>query len=305
MAETQLPILASRNAPIQRTTIRWDRAFIYFLLTVGAILAVIPFLYMILTSFKSYGDVINNNFWPWWPFGSAPFELGNFSQAIKNIGQDNVWKIPLFFRYLVNSVGVALLVVVGSLITSLLAAYTFAFIRIPGKSFFFLLILATLMLPNDLTLVPKVVMMYNLKWYNSYTALTVPFMVSVFGIFLLRQFYLQIPKELFDAALMDGAGHLRYLVSIVIPLSKPAVITVALLNFIWVWDSFKWPLLVTRDSNMRVLAVGLQQYMVGEGGTNTQLMMAFATMVVLPVLVFYFFTQKYFTEGIARTGIKG
>jgi multiple sugar transport system permease protein len=162
-----------------------------------------------------------------------------------------------------------------------------------------------LMLPNDLTLVPKVVMMYNLKWYNSYTALTVPFMVSVFGIFLLRQFYLQIPKELFDAALMDGAGHLRYLVSIVIPLSKPAVITVALLNFIWVWDSFKWPLLVTRDSNMRVLAVGLQQYMVGEGGTNTQLMMAFATMVVLPVLVFYFFTQKYFTEGIARTGIKG
>jgi multiple sugar transport system permease protein len=305
MAETQLPMLTSQKKPIRQAPIHWDRVFVYSLLTFGAILAIIPFLYMILTSFKSYGDVINNNFWPWWPFGNAPFEWGNFSQAIQNIGQDNVWEIPLFFRYLINSLFVATLVVVGSLVTSLLAAYSFAFIRIPGKSFFFLLILATLMLPNDLTLVPKVVMMYNLKWYNSYTALTVPFMVSVFGIFLLRQFYLQIPKELFDAAVIDGAGHLRYLVSIVVPLSKPAVITVALLNFIWIWDSFKWPLLVTRDTNMRVLAVGLQQYMVGEGGTNTQLMMAFATMVVLPVLIFYFFTQKYFTEGIARTGIKG
>ena len=130
-------------------------------------------------------------------------------------------------------------------------------------------------------------------------------MVSVFGIFLLRQFYMQIPKDLFDAAVIDGAGHLRYLFAIVLPLSKPAVITVALLNFIWSWDSFKWPLLVTRNSNMRVLAVGLQQFLVGEGGTKVQLMMAFSTMVVLPVLVFYFFTQKYFTEGIARTGIKG
>jgi multiple sugar transport system permease protein len=161
------------------------------------------------------------------------------------------------------------------------------------------------MIPNDMTLVPKVVMMFNFQWYNSYLALTVPFFVSVFGIFLLRQFFMQIPKELFDAALIDGAGHIRYLFSVVLPLAAPAVITVALLTFIWTWDSFKWPLLVTRDSNMRVLAVGLQQYLVGEGGTKTQLMMAFATMVVTPVLIFYFFTQKYFTEGIARTGIKG
>ena len=274
-------------------------------LTIGAIVAVIPFIYMLLSAVKSYGSIINNNFWPWWPLGTEAPQWSNFPDAIQTIGFDKQWGVPLFYRYFANSAIVTLAIVVGTLFTSILAAYTFAFIKVPGRNILFLFILATLMIPNDLTLVPKLVMMYNFKWYNTYLALTVPFMVSVFGIFLLRQFYLQIPKDLFDAALIDGAGHIRYLFSIVLPLSKPAVITVALLNFIWSWDSFKWPLLVTRNSNMRVLAVGLQQFLVGEGGTKVQLMMAFATMVVLPVLIFYFFTQKYFTEGIARTGIKG
>jgi ABC-type glycerol-3-phosphate transport system permease component len=116
---------------------------------------------------------------------------------------------------------------------------------------------------------------------------------------------MQIPKDLFDAARIDGAGHLRYLFTIVVPLSKPAIVTTALLNFIWAWDNFKWPLLVTRDSNMRVLAVGLQQFLASEGGTKVQLMMAFAAMVVVPIVIFYFFTQKYFTEGVITTGIKG
>jgi ABC-type glycerol-3-phosphate transport system permease component len=285
--------------------IDWKRVSLYAFLTFGAVIAVIPFVYMLLSSVKSYGSILNNNFWPWWPFGDEPLQWENFSVAIDTIGKDRDWGVPLFFRYFSNSTIVTLAIIAGTLLTSVLAAYTFAFINVPGKSFLFLLILMTLMIPNDLTLVPKLVMMYSFKWYNSYLALTVPFMVSVFGIFMLRQFYMQIPKELFDAALIDGAGHMRYLFTIVLPLSKPAVITVALLNFIWSWDSFKWPLLVTRDSSMRVLAVGLQQFLLGEGGTKIHLMMAFATMVVLPVLVFYFFTQKYFTEGIARTGIKG
>jgi multiple sugar transport system permease protein len=161
------------------------------------------------------------------------------------------------------------------------------------------------MVPNDLTLVPKVVMMFQWQWYNTYLALIVPFLASVFGIFLIRQFFMQIPKDLFDAARIDGAGHLRYLFTIVVPLSKPAIVTTALLNFIWAWDNFKWPLLVTRDSNMRVLAVGLQQFLASEGGTKVQLMMAFAAMVVVPIVIFYFFTQKYFTEGVITTGIKG
>lgn len=285
--------------------VNWGRISIYTILTIGALLSVIPFIYMLLGSVKSYGSIINNNFWPWWPLGNEPIQWGNFSEAIRNVGTDRIWGIPMFFRYLINSLIVTSATVIGTLLTSIMAAYAFSYINLPGKSIIFLLILATLMIPNDLTLVPKLVMMYNFKWYNSYLALTIPFMASVFGIFLLRQFFMQIPKELYDAALIDGAGHLRYLAEIVVPLAKPAVITVALLTFIWSWDSFKWPLLVTRDSNMRVLAVGLQQFLAGEGGTRTHLMMAFASMVVIPVLIFYFFTQKYFTEGIARTGIKG
>ncbi|HPH95505.1 MAG TPA: carbohydrate ABC transporter permease [Anaerolineaceae bacterium] len=295
----------SQTRKNERHPFNWGRFFIYVVLVIGALVSVIPFVYMVLSSFKSYGSVIANNFWPWWPFGTEPLQFSNYPEAITDIGFDKTWNMPLFFRYLANSLIVSGCIVLGTVTTSTLAAYAFAYIKVPGKSLMFLLILATLMIPNDLTLVPKLVMMYNFKWYNNYQALIIPFTVSVFGIFLLRQYFMQIPKDLFDAAKIDGAGHLRYLWSIVMPLSKPALITIALLNFIWSWDSFKWPLLVTRDSSMRVLAVGLQQFLVGEGGTKIHLMMAFASMVVVPVLIFYFFTQKYFTEGIAKTGIKG
>ena len=291
--------------PKPRRHIEWGRIFIYAVLIIGAIISIIPFIYMLLGSVKSYGNIINNDFWPWWPMGTEPLHWSNYSEAIRDVGMDRIWGIPLFYRYLLNSLIVTSAIVIGTLITSIMAAYAFSYINLPGKAIIFMLILTTLMISNDLTLVPKLVMMYNFKWYNQYLALTIPFMASVFGIFLLRQFFMQIPKELYDAALIDGAGHIRYLVTIVLPLAKPAVITVALLNFIWSWDSFKWPLLVTRDSNMRVIAVGLQQFLASEGGTRTHLMMAFASMVVVPVLIFYFFTQKYFTEGIARTGIKG
>lgn len=299
---------------IARTAARfsWSRAGIYFVLTVGALLAVFPFLYMITTSLKTYGSVITGNLWPWPPLGNETLQWSNYQAAIDAIGWDKQWGMFLFYRYALNSILVTLVTVFGVLATSVLAAYAFAQMNIPGKNFLFLLLLATIMIPGDLTIVPKAVMMYQLKnpfgagsWYNTYLALIVPFLASVFGIFLLRQFFMQIPRDLFDAAFIDGAGHLRYLLTVVLPLSKPAAVSVALINFIWAWDSFKWPLLVTRDSNMRVLAVGLQQFLVQEGGTKIQLMMAFSSMVVMPVVIFYFFTQKYFTEGITTTGIKG
>lgn len=289
----------------RRQATHWSRLILYLILTFGAVISIIPFLYMILGALKSYGSIITNNFWPWWPFGSEPLQWNNIAQAITDIGFDTQWGIPLFYRYLLNSLIVSGLTVVGSLIIAVMAAYAFALMDLPGKNVIFILFLATLMIPGDLTLVPKVVMMFQIKWYNSYAALIIPFLVSVFGVFLLRQSFMQVPRELYDAAQIDGAGHIRYLVSIVVPISRPTIITVAMLNFIWSWDSFRWPLLVTRDSSMRVLAVGLQQFMAGEGGTQTHLLMAFATLVVIPVLAFYFITQKYFTEGIAKTGIKG
>lgn len=281
------------------------QALIYVILIVGAILSIVPFLYMIMSSFKSYGSVVNNVFWPWPPFGSEPLTWQNYTQAIQDVGWDKQWQTWLFLRYFANSAIIAGLTLVGVLFTSSLAAYAFAQMDLPGKNVFFMLVLATIMIPSDLVLVPKVVLIYNFHWYNTYFALVVPFMVSVFGIFLLRQFMLQIPKDLYDAARIDGAGHLRYLRSVVLPLSAPAVVTIALFTFVWSWDEFKWPLLVTRDSSMRVIGVGLQQFMASEGGTNTQYLMALAALVVAPVLLAYLFTQKYFSEAIIATGIKG
>ena len=253
------------------------------MLILGAVISLVPFLYMIGGSFKSYGSVVNGFFWPWPPFGTEAPQWQNFGAAVQQVGWDRQWGTWLFVRYAANSTIVAFCTVTAVLVTSSLAAYAFAQMDVPGKNFLFTLVLATIMVPSDLSLVPKVVMMFQLHWYNTYVALIAPFTVSVFGIFLLRQFFLQIPRDLFDAARIDGAGHLRYLVSVVVPISYPAVVTIALFTFIWSWDEFKWPLLVTRDSNMRVLGVGLQQFLVGDGGTNAQLMLALATLVVIPV----------------------
>jgi multiple sugar transport system permease protein len=281
------------------------RVAIYVVLLLGAIVSLLPFVYMGMTSLKSLGAVINNNFWPWPPFGTEGLQFQNYPQAIQTIGFDRTAGVPLFVRYLANSIVVTVGIVVGTLVTSILAAYALAKLNVPGKNLLFVVILAVIMVPEDAIIVPKVVMIYNLHWYNTYWALIVPFTVSVVGIFLLRQFFMQIPKELYEAAVMDGMGHLRYLYSVVIPLSRPAILTVALLNFIWSWDSFKWPLLVTRDTSMRVLGVGLQQFKSAEGGSSVQLLMVFATLVVVPILVFYFLLQRQFREAVTTVGIKG
>jgi multiple sugar transport system permease protein len=288
-----------------QTRVSVGRVSIYVVLVLGATGSLLPFVYMLMTSVKSYGSVVDNNFWPWPPFGAEGLQVQNYGAAIQAIGFDRQLGTWLFVRYLANSVIVTGGIVAGVLVTSILAAYALARLNLPGKNLLFVLVLAVIMVPEDATLVPKVVMIYNLHWYNTYWALIVPFTVNVVGIFLLRQFFLQIPRELFEAAVMDGMGHLRYLLSIVIPLSRPAILTVALLNFIWSWDAFKWPLLVTRDANMRVLGVGLQQFKGAEGGSNVQLLMVFATLVVIPVLLFYFLLQKQFREAVTTVGIKG
>ena len=281
-----------------------SRLLMYLVLIVAAVLAVAPFVYMIMASLKTYGSVIANNFWPWPPFGTELPQFGNYPEAIETIGRDRQWNTWLFFRYLANSLIVSGAIVFGVLLTSTLAAYALSRIRLPGQTILFILVLTAVMVPEDLTTVPKVVMMFNFQWYNTYPALIVPFTVSVFGIFLLRQFFMQIPRELYEAAVLDGVGHIGFLFRVVIPLSRPVLMAVGLLTFVWSWDNFKWPLLVTRDASMRLMAVGLQQFIIGEG-REVHLLMAFATMVAGPVIILYFITQKYFKEGILTTGLKG
>ncbi len=304
MVNNATSITRSTTATTLRPGTRWA---LYTLLIMISIIALVPFAWMLLTSVKDLGDVINLKFWPWPPFGTSTPQWSNYPEAIGLIGTDPDTGMPMFLRQLLNTGFVTACIIVGITVTSVMAAYAFAQLNFPGKSALFILVLATLMIPDDLTLIPRTVMMYKnyLNWYNSYLALTVPFLGSAFGIFLIRQFFLQIPRDLFDAARIDGAGHMRYLVQIMIPLTRPAILTVALFNFIWTWNEFKWAQLVTSDNNMRMISVGLQDFLRGEGGSATHLAMAVSAMVVAPILIVYFFTQKYFTEGITTTGLKG
>src|SRR4051794_17739843 len=188
--------VAVQRAP--RAKLSTSTVLIQLVLIVGAIITMAPFLYMLMTSLKTFANVINNQIWPWPPFGSTPFQWENYPTAITTTGWDAQWGMYLFFRYLANSLIVTFSIVIGTLITSTLAAYALARMDIPGKQLLFFVVLITMMMPEDLTLVPKVVMIYNFKWYNTYLALIAPFLVSVFSIFLLRQFFMQIPKDLFE-----------------------------------------------------------------------------------------------------------
>ena len=304
---TGLPLAEARRRSAPHGALNQVNALIYLVLIVVGIISVIPFIWMLLTSIKDYGDVMSLRFWPWPPLGNSTPRFDNFAEAIRLIGVDRDTGLPMFFRHVLNTLLVTGIVVASSVATSVLAAYAFAQLQFPAKDVLFILVLATFMIPEELVLVPRAVMMNKnyLNWYNTIPAMVAPFLADAFGIFLIRQFFLQVPRELYDAARIDGAGHLRYLAMIMVPLAKPAIVTLALLEFIWTWNEFRWIQLVTASSNMRTVSVGLVGFLQTDGGSQTQLAMAVAVMVVLPIIILYLFTQRYFTEGITTTGLKG
>jgi ABC-type glycerol-3-phosphate transport system permease component len=226
------------------------------------------------------------------------------------------WREANFALYTRNSVVTTLLTIVGVVVTGTLASYAFARMEFPGKNLLFTAYLATYMIPWTVVMIPDYLIIVALEdlfkeafgitnaWYNNWTALTVPFMVNAFTVFLLRQFFAQIPNELFDAALIDGCGHLRFLTQIVLPISKAPLMTVIILNGIWAWNSLQWPLIVTSTADWRPITVGLSGF-ITEASAETQLIMAGSVITTIPILVLYFFTQRQFTEGIATTGLKG
>ena len=275
---------------------KWGRIVLYLILILGIFLAALPFLYMVSTSLMTLGETINRQWLP-----KAP-QFANYVEA---------WQEARFERYFMNSVIITFTTLLGLLITSVLAAYAFGRIHFAGRDVIFGLLLATMMIPESVTMIPNFIMIRGDilplpggSWLNKLPALTVPFMANAFSIFLLRQFFITIPNDLWDAARMDGAGHLRFLVQIVLPLSKAPVMTVVIFSFIGSWNAFLWPLLVTTKETWRPLMVGLWQFQ-SEAGPETQLLMAGAVITVIPILILYFLTQKQFTEGIATTGLKG
>lgn len=285
---------------------RVGTVFLYTLLTLAAAAALVPFLWMISTSLMTLGETLNKRWLP-----STP-QWGNYQEA---------WDTAKFSLYFMNSVIIAAVTIVGLLCTSILAGYAFARVNFVGRNTMFTLLLTMLMIPEAVIMIPNYLTVsgntiplpqigqggslisFGGSWINMLPALTVPFLANAFSIFLLRQFFAQIPGELWDAARIDGAGHFRFLIQICLPIVRPAVMTVALLTFIASWNAFLWPLLVTTKEDWRPLMVGLYNFQ-SDAGPETHLLMAGSFITIIPILVLYFVTQKTFTESVASTGIK-
>lgn len=216
-------------------------------------------------------------------------------------------KIFPFVTYLKNTLLYGVLYTAGTVASSAICAYSFARLRWPGRSFVFVLVLATMMIPFPATMVPLYLIFRAINWTNSLKPLIIPSITaSPFFVFLLRQFFLTIPLELTEAALIDGAGHLRIFLRVILPLSKPALITATVFSFIYAWNDFLGPLIYVTDPSGQTLAVGLQALSAtGFHSVNTNTLMAAAMITTLPMLIIFVTAQRYFVQGITMTGIKG
>lgn len=273
----------------------------YLLMTLLALLTVMPFAWMALASLHPSQGALPD------PSHLLPDRLHweNYYDPTGQAGVLTLGSAYPFFRFLGNTILVSVCVVIGQLIFCSLAGYGFARMRFRGRDLLFFLFLATMMIPGQVTMIPAFLVVRRFGWLDTYWALIVPGISSAFGIFLLRQFFLTLPKELDDAAHLDGCSDFGIYWRIALPLSAPALATLAAFAFIATWTDFFWPLLVTSTTEMRTLEVGLSLFKNAFGATNWPLQMAAAVLVLLPVLFVFLLTQRFFVRGIALTGLKG
>ncbi|MBI1967797.1 MAG: carbohydrate ABC transporter permease [Gemmatimonadetes bacterium] len=259
-------------------------------MTVLAVTMIAPFLYMVSTSFMDEFEVLR---YPPALLPGRPLP-GNYGAALT--------ALP-FGRFFLNSAIFAGFVVAGQVLTSAMAAYAFARLRFPGRDRVFLAVLSVLMVPVIVLLIPRFLIINALGWVDSYAGLISTEVVSVWGIFLLRQFFLTLPRDLEDAARLDGAGEWTIFRRVVLPLSKPALATLAVFAFVDQWKSFLWPLIATRSVEMQVVEVGIASFH-GIYYTNWPYQMAAAVTAMVPLVVVFFVAQRYFIQGIQLTGLK-
>lgn len=263
----------------------------YLILIAGLGIMILPFVFMVSTSVKTLEGATQ------FPIKWIPATL-NWRNFIE------VFEIIPMARFMLNTLVVASVVTVGSLTLSSLAAYAFARLEFKGRNQLFFLYLATLMIPGQVTMIPVFIIMSRINMLDTYSALIFPSLFTAFGVFMLRQFFMAIPKDLEEAARIDGCNHFRIYWHIVLPISKPAFVTLGIFIFLREWSEFLWPLVVIESAHMQTIQVGLRSFM-GEFGTDWHLLMAGALIAELPVIILYIFCQKYVIEGIATTGIKG
>jgi multiple sugar transport system permease protein len=275
----------------RRRTKRAKHLGLHLLLIAGSIIMLVPFAWMLSTSLKEPGDVF---VYPpqWIP---QPPQWTNY--------QETVTVMP-FGRFYLNSVIQAMSVTVLQLLTASLAAFAFARLRFRGRDLLFMLYLATMMIPFPVTMIPNFVIMRYLNWIDTFRALILPPSFSAFSTFLLRQYFMSIPVEMDDAARVDGASSFRIWWQIILPLSGPALATLAIFTFLGQWNSFLWPLIVTNSEKMRTLPVGLAAFQ-SQYSVQWHLLMAGSVIAVLPILLIFIAGQKWFVRGITLTGMGG
>lgn len=279
------------NSSLRRIGKGLSRGLLYILLILGGLVMIVPFAWMISTSLKSGQYVL-----------SMPPQLIPNPATFDSYRR--IFELYPIGRMLFNSLLVAGLTTIGQLVTCSMAAYAFARLKFRGQNLVFLLYLATLMVPFQVTITPLFIMMRIFGWINTYQGLILPGVFSAFGTFMLRQAFMTIPTEYEEAAYMDGASPLTIFLKIILPLSKPALATLSVFAFMGSWNSFMWPLFIVREETLMTLPVGLATLQ-GRWLTEWNLVMAGAVITVLPMLLLYLFAQKYLVQGYVMSGLKG
>jgi multiple sugar transport system permease protein len=271
---------------------RGRRSFILRLCSALACAAVLifPLYWMVVVAFSPRAELLTNDvrLWP------RTLTLANF---------DRIFTSFPVLTWLGNSVAIAAVVTILTVSINLLAGYAFAHLRFPGNSFIFLLVLSTLMLPVQVIMVSLFKLVTKLGIYGTYWAVILPTTASAFGTFLARQFIIAIPRDIIDAARLDGAGSLRVFISIVLPLCKPLIAVLSLLTVLSTWNNFAWPLIALKENKLFTLPIGLR-YLQGQFGSDYGATMAFALVSVLPMVALFLVFQRFFVQGIARTGLR-
>ena len=273
-------------------TVLFTRSLLLAILLTISVMFILPFFWMLMTSLKAPAELMK------WPPGWFPdtFRWQNYEEAVTYIP---------FFRYVGNTMVITLGSIVGVLISCPMVAYGFSHINWPGRDVLFVVMLMTIMIPFPVTMLPLYVLFARIGWINTYLPLVLPLFFGVpFYIFLLRQFFMTIPGELTDAARIDGASEPRIYLQLILPLTKPALATVVLFQFLSSWSDFLAPLLYLRDSDMFTIAVGLQMFH-SEHDTEFHLLMAASTALTVPIIVIFYLVQRTFIQGITLTGLQG
>jgi sn-glycerol 3-phosphate transport system permease protein len=283
----------STRATGTRVDVTWywvGKVALYLLLAVVGLVALAPLYWLLSSSITPSGEIFQ---FQWFP---VHLEFDNYAEA---------WESAPFGRFYVNSVVVTLAGALLQICVAVLSSYAFAYLRFPAKNAVFLVFLGAMMVPGAVVLLPNYLTIATLGWVNTYAGLVIPGVGSVFAMFLLRQHMMTLPGEVTEAAKVDGAGHLRILWSIILPMSRPMVVTVVIIALVEKWNDFIWPLVATSTDAMRTLPVGLLMLKNVEGFTNWGAVMAATVFVVVPPLVVFFVAQRQIISGLTQGALKG